>query len=218
MSYQSLMAGGFVRGLLDQSVRNPRSLWIDNTSCHGAGIPNISHWIGSFPSTPQESSIVRLFIQGTNTHIKPYIRDLLNNGSGNDDAAAVSVALTIWQVPIPVGGGGIHDQGQRRVMIGTGSLNRDVNKGQVHCEHITTGIIMDHLDQIPGHYNWGRQAQLQSIDILIYTGKWSNKSKTSVQDFLPCGSCVKTLADVLRPRAQQIANVSNLGKALDYGG
>lgn len=211
MSYEALMNGGFVRGLVDQSVKNPRSLWIDNNSCHDAGVPNVAHWIGSFPSTPQKSSINALFIQGTNTHIKPYIKTLLEDGSGNDDAAAVTVALTIWQVPIPFGGGGQHDQGQRRVMIATGSLNQDVASGQVHAEHLTTGMVMDQLSNVPGHYGWGGQAQLQSIDILIYTGKWTNKNKLSVQDFLPCGSCQKTVPAKLKTYAEKLNDVLNLG-------
>jgi len=186
--------------------KNPRAIWIKNKSCDAIATPDIVTWLRT------HQSLNRLFVNGTAGLIKPYISDLLSNGKGNTDAAAITLMIagyTLTNIPYapPLVGGGF-DLGARNILIGTASLNQDVtNAGQVHAENISTSLITELLatDRIQRHYNWGNQATLSSLHVLIYTGKNAGR----VTDFHPCGSCKTTLGNLLRPYKDMIGENYN---------
>ena len=204
MTYATLMNGGFVKGLVEQRRKNPRSIWVSNNSCETVAAPDVTSWLTNY------RSLQRLFTQGTAASVKPYIKDLLSSGRGNDDAAAVTVAIAGWTLPAHLRTGG-HDVGKRHVLVASASLNQDINRGQVHAEHISTGVVLGALDDVRAHYEWGA-ATMDTLEVLIYTGKWKAREVT---DFLPCGSCQRTLKDVLQPYAAQIESVWSLGKGIE---
>lgn len=203
MTYQALINGGFRSGIVEQSAKNPRAIWIGNDSCDPVGVPDVSAWLVDY------SSLGEIFNRATAAKVKPYIGDLLRGGRGNTDAAAVTLAIAGWTLPQRLVGGG-HDQGSRKVLVGSGSLNRDINRGQVHAEHITTALVVDALDDVLAHYGW-RGATLQSLEFMIYTGKWQSGS---VKDFLPCPSCQRTIKATLQPHKAVVGNIYMLGNGV----
>jgi hypothetical protein len=210
MSYDHLIASGFVKKLTRLSEKNPRVLWVDNASCEQLPAANLTDWLRDY------KSLSNMFVTGTAGALKPYCSDLLERGNGNTDAAAVTLVIAGWQLPAPQAwqaqfGG--YDQGLRKALIGSGSLNQDFH-GQVHAEHITTGTVLAALPDVVKHYGWGTTSELRSLDVLIYTAK-SVANGQAVQDFVPCVSCRQTLKQTLQPHKAVIGTINSLGAGID---
>lgn len=202
----------FVHDIEEESHKNPRCLWIPNASCAPAGVPDLSAWLTT------HRSLDNLFRGGT-ALLKGYMNDVLGSGVGNTDAVAITLAIASWQLPqqeypngpgIPAGGLG-HDQGGRKTLIGSASLNQNVGTGggQVHAEHISTRVVVECLldanKPVPNQYQWGHATNLSGVEFLVYAGKDNNHG--GVQDFLPCPSCQTTVADAIKECGDTVASV-----------